>query len=148
VFVSASGEQRLSVGISDDVGVSAPDDTNGHESDVFAGLSRTRPQRPSARRAQAKKPATKASGGAKKPPAKAAAPKAAAARKRAPAKPAAPKVTAIGPVPRSGYATPEPPSPQAGGDVIGAAVQAIAEIAQLGAGAGASVLRSLLGRKP
>ena len=113
------------------MGVTAPDDKPSHESDVFSGLPRSRPQRPSARR-QAPKPA------AKKPAAKAATPK-----KAAPAKPRAPRKPPVKEaIPRSGYATPE--SSQDGTDVIGGAVQAIAELAQTGGQA----LRSLLGRLP
>jgi hypothetical protein len=129
--------------------VSAADDTTGADSDVFAGLSRTRPQRPSARREQAKKSASKASGAAKKTSAAKAAPaNKAQAGKPAPAKTRQPPAAAIPPVPRSGYATPNTPAAEDGGDVVGAAVQAITELAQLGAGAGAGALRSLLGRLP
>ena len=119
------------------MGVSAPDDKGSGESDVFSGLPRSRPQRPSVRR-QAAKPS------AKKPPAKVA-----KTSKAAPAKPrAARKTPAEKAIPRSGYATPEPTGAHDGTDVIAGAVQAVAELAQIGAKTGGQALRSILGRLP
>lgn len=132
-MVSVPGYRRLSATIGDDVRVTPPDEPGGNESDVFAGLPRTRPQRPSARR---KAPVAKAV--AKKPPVSRkppAAKKPAAKKKTAPAKPRA--KASNPPIPRSGYATPEPTRPTGAADAIGDAVQAVAELA-----------RSILGRLP
>jgi len=119
--------------------VTPKDEPGGNESDVFAGLPRSRPQRPSARRKQA---AAKSPNGpaAKKPQAKKPAPakKAPSPSKAKATAPPKPKAKAEKPpIPRSGYATPEPTRPTGGADVVGEAVTALAELA-----------RSVLGRLP
>jgi hypothetical protein len=142
------------------------------EREVLTSLPRTRPQRRSAKRdaAQAKaaaRPAAKKAApvaprkARAKPPTAAkaaAAPKAAPkARAAAKAKPKAP--TSLGPrradkkpparrVPAAGYAPRRgdaPPVPQ-GAELLGTAVQAAGELAQIGLAVGGQALKSALGR--
>jgi hypothetical protein len=126
------------------------DPANKGEQDVFGSLPSSRPQRRSAKRASTP--------GAAKPkaPAKrraAAKPKAAAAKPRAQAKPKAtaakPKAKPRSTVPPAGYATPRRDEvPSGRGDLIGTAVQAAGEIAQIGVAAGTRALSSALKRLP
>jgi hypothetical protein len=140
--------------------------------DVLTSLPNARPTRRSAKRASregtaaepaaAAKPAAKAAKkapAAKKATAKAPAAKAKPAAKRAPAakkaaakpKPsvAATEATSSPPPPPSGWASPRQ-DPRAGGsgDLIGTAVQAVGEIAQIGLTYGGQALRQALSRLP
>src|SRR4051794_4639275 len=110
--------------------------------EVLTSLPRTRPQRRSAKR-DAPKPRAKAS--TTKP--RAAAKPTAAAKPRAAAKP---KATAKSrPIPPAGFATPadrgDRPAP-GGVELIGTAIQAAGELAQIGLAIGGQALRSALGR--
>ncbi|MFL5845032.1 MAG: hypothetical protein ACJ762_10090 [Solirubrobacteraceae bacterium] len=119
----------------------APDD---EKPDVLSSLPRTRPQRRSAKRAApgAAAPAKAAAKPAAKPAAKKPAP-----RKRAPAKP---RIEAVAPsIPPAGFAPPEDtqdrPAPS-GVELVGTAIQAAGELAQIGAAVGKQALRGALGR--
>jgi hypothetical protein len=127
--------------------------------DVLTSLPRTRPTRRSAKRAgtaatepaatpekaAAKTPAKTAANAPAKPKAKAPAAKKAAAAKAAP-QPAAPSSP---PPPPAGWATPRQPSGErGGGDLIGTAVQAVGELAQIGLTYGGQALRQALSRLP
>jgi hypothetical protein len=103
--------------------------------EVLSSLPRTRPERRSAKRG------ARPSAGAQ-PTAKPA-PKA-RAKPRPKAKPA-PK-----PVPPAGYAVPKTASPvgSGGAELVGTAVQALGELANLGAAVGARALRGALSRLP
>lgn len=112
--------------------------------EVLSSLPRTRPERRSAKRG-ARGPAA--------PKVAAAAPKQAKpkAKARPKAKPAArskpaPKAAPPRPVPPSGYAVPKTSSPVGSGgtELVGTAIQAVGELANLGARA----LRDALGRLP
>ena len=117
--------------------------------DVLTSLPRTRPQRRSAKRDAVRKPP------AKKAAAKAA--KKAAPAKKAPAKPrkAAPKATAAPrpkvaaqQIPPAGYAAPRQDESGApsGVELVGTAIQAAGELAQIGAAVGKQALKGVLGR--
>jgi hypothetical protein len=109
------------------------------EREVFAGLPNARPHRRSAKR---DRPATaKAEREAKKAkPRTKAAPKPKAERAR---EPAAAKV------PPAGYAIPRPDDDAPhGADLIGTAVQAAGELAQIGIAAGGRALKSAFQRLP
>ncbi len=124
--------------------------------DVMSSLPRTRPQRPSRRRASgggdtpkrapraAPKPAatTKAASTRAKPAAKG--PRVASARsKPAGVRPsAATKAASSQPPPK------RPPSPPSGTDLVGTAVQAAGELAQLGLTLGTKALRDAAKRIP
>jgi hypothetical protein len=97
--------------------------------EVLSSLPRTRPERRSAKR------------GAAKPKAK---PRAAARSK------AAPKAAAPRQVPLSGYAVPKTGSPVGSGrtELVGTAIQAVGELANLGVSLGGRALREALGRLP
>lgn len=108
--------------------------------EVLSSLPRTRPERRSAKRG-ARGPAA--------PKVAAAAPKQAKpkAKARPKAKPAArSKAAPPRPVPPSGYAVPKTSSPVGSGgtELVGTAIQAVGELANLGARA----LRDALGRLP
>lgn len=112
----------------------------------MSSLPRTRPQRPSARRAAARKP-TAAKATAKKPAKTAAAKKPATAKKRAAAKP---RVAAVpSRIPPAGFAPPrdteDRPAPS-GVELVGTAIQAAGELAQIGAAIGGQALKSALSR--
>ena len=129
--------------------------------DVMSSLPRTRPQRPSRRRAGGDGAASKAR---RAPSAKPAA--ARAKRATAPAKPAArataktPRVTSarrkpagVRPSAATDAATSRPspkrpPSPPSGTDLVGTAVQAAGELAELGLTLGARALRDAVKRIP
>jgi hypothetical protein len=128
-------------------GPMAPDDP---QPDVLSSLPRTRPQRRSAKRDAAAKPAAKStSGNGAKAPAKpkaraAAKPKAkATAAPRAKAKPRAERI------PPAGFEAPrdkqERPLP-GGVELIGTAIQAAGELAQIGIAVGKQALGSVLER--
>jgi hypothetical protein len=103
--------------------------------EVLSSLPRTRPERRSAKRdtrAPAAKPKPRAN-------AKSAAPR------------SKPKATAPPPkIPPAGYAVPKTASPvSAGGtELVGTAIQAVGELANLGASLGGRALREVLGRLP
>jgi hypothetical protein len=115
------------------------------ERDVFSGLPKARPQRRSAKRDRdgAARPA------AKKAPAQAraaASTKPAPARGKRPAKPAAePKAPRV---PPAGYATPSGDDRPRGTDLVGTAVQAAGELAQIGIAFGGRALKSAIQRLP
>jgi hypothetical protein len=99
--------------------------------EVLSSLPRTRPERRSAKRG-------------------AAAPK---AKPRPTAKPAArskPKAAPPRKVPPAGYAVPKSASPvtAGGAELVGTAIQAVGELANLGASLGSRALREVLGRLP
>jgi Meckel syndrome type 1 protein len=138
--------------------------------DVLSSLPRTRPQRRSAKRGPAKRPAAAENGAASAAAAKAAprtaakaAPKKAAAtpaRARKPAaKPAAkpagraaatPGVRSVpGRIPAAGFAPPRDAgerSTPSGVELVGTAIQAAGELAQIGIAVGGQALKSALGR--
>jgi hypothetical protein len=112
--------------------------------DVFSGLPNARPQRRSAKRDAGKRAAPK-----KAPPQTraAASTKPAAARggkprAKAAAKPKAPAV------PPAGYATPVDDDRPRGTDLVGTAVQAAGELAQIGIVFGGRALKSAIQRLP
>jgi hypothetical protein len=128
---------------------------SGRGGDVMSSLPRTRPQRPSRRRASAggdtpkrapraaaKSEAPKAAGARAQPAAKT--PRAASARpKPAGVRPsAATKAASTQPSPN------RPPSPPSGTDLVGTAVQAAGELAQLGLTLGTKALRDAVKRLP
>jgi hypothetical protein len=114
--------------------------------EVLSSLPRTRPERRSAKRGAR-------AGAAADTPAKAKAAKA-KPRPKATAKPrpARSKPTAVPPrqVPPSGYAVPKHASPigSGGTELVGTAIQALGELATLGASLGNRALREALGRLP
>lgn len=114
--------------------------------DVFSGLPNARPQRRSAKRDRPGKEAN----GASKP--KQAPPQArAAASSRPAATPAKPRTAAqkeAPPVPPAGYATPTDDDRPRGTDLVGTAVHAAAELAQIGIAAGGRALKSAIQRLP
>jgi hypothetical protein len=125
--------------------MASSDPPPGGDRDVFSGLPNARPQRRSAKRDRA--------GGAAKtrPAAKKAPPQARAAASTKPgaapsgkasAKPKAP------PVPPAGYATPIDDDRPRGTDLVGTAVQAAGELAQIGIAAGGRALKSAIQRLP
>jgi hypothetical protein len=143
------------------------------ERDVLTSLPNARPTRRSAKRppraggAEAEEPAKKPAAARKtaprRPAASAAArrpepakrPRAAAKRPRAAAKPkAAPKVAAAQPStpppPPAGWASPKQERRHDGstGDLIGTAVQAVGELAQIGLTYGGQAIRQALSRLP
>lgn len=140
-----------------------PDDAKPPENDVLSGLPRTRPQRRSAKRdapsgrakaapkAPASKPAAKT---APRPAATGAAKAAATGAAKHTAKPAstraaAPKTADRPAPPPSGYATPQASRDgSAPADLVSTAIQAVGELAQIGAAVGQQVLKSALSRLP
>jgi hypothetical protein len=104
--------------------------------EVLSSLPRTRPERRSAKR------------GARAP----AGAQAAAAKPKKPKPAARSKPNAAPPpkVPPAGYAVPKTGSPvSAGGtELVGTAIQAVGELANLGASLGGRALREVLGRLP
>jgi hypothetical protein len=130
------------------------------DGDVFSGLPHARPQRRSAKRdrpgkgakAARAEPPAEAKGtrrAAKQAPpqtrAAASTKPAAAGGKRARAKAAAPKAP---PVPPAGYATPVDDDRPHGADLVGTAVQAAGELAQIGIAFGGRALKSAIQRLP
>jgi hypothetical protein len=112
-------------------------DPEGTDRDVLSSLPRTRPTRRSAKR--------DAPGG--RAPSRGAAD---AQRKAPRARPAA-EVPPVRPVPPAGYATSRTPPPEDHGHrhgLLGTAVQAACEVAQLGLAVGTQALRGALGRLP
>jgi hypothetical protein len=119
---------------------------NGDEREVFSGLPNARPHRRSAKRDRPARGAAAASGAATGTTATPAAakPKARSKPKAKPApKPAATKV------PPAGYATPaaDDDVPR-GADLVGTAVKAVGELAQIGVAAGGRALKGALQRLP
>jgi hypothetical protein len=127
----------------------ASSDPPSGERDVFSGLPNARPQRRSAKRdgPDAKGPAK--AGGKTRAAAKKAPPQARAAAGSRPAaarpKAAAPKPP---PVPPAGYATPADDDAPRGADLVGTAVQAAGELAQIGIALGGRALKSAIQRLP
>ncbi|HEY7619638.1 MAG TPA: hypothetical protein VH834_07690 [Solirubrobacteraceae bacterium] len=116
------------------------------EREVFAGLPNARPQRRSAKR---DRPARGGSArGAASPRAKPATkPKARAAPKRKATPKPKPAPEPVSRVPPAGYATPRDDVPR-GADLIGTAVQAAGELAQIGIAASGRALKSAFQRLP
>jgi hypothetical protein len=126
---------------------------SGESGDVMSSLPRTRPQRPSRRRASTRK-ANRAPRAAAKP----AATKATGARAKGAAK--EPRAVSGRPKPRgvqpsaatdaaSHAPSPKrPPSPPSGTDLVGTAVQAAGELAQFGLTLGTRALRDAVKRIP
>ena len=104
--------------------------------EVLSSLPRTRPERRSSKR-DARAQAAPAS--AAKPPAPKAKPR-----------PKRPKAVPPRAVPRSGYAVPKTASPvgSGSGELVGTAVQALGELANLGVSLGGRAVRDVLGRLP
>jgi hypothetical protein len=102
--------------------------------EVLSSLPRTRPERRSAKR------------GARAP----AGDQAAAAKPTKPAAKPRPKAAPPPKVPPAGYAVPKTASPVTAGGVelVGTAIQAVGELANLGASLGGRALREVLGRLP
>jgi len=129
---------------------------SGRGGDVMSSLPRTRPQRPSRRRASAggdgpkrapraaAKPGAraKAPGARAKPAAKT--PRAASARR----KPAGVRPSAATSAASTQPSPNRPPSPPSGTDLVGTAVQAAGELAQLGLTLGTKALRDAVKRIP
>jgi hypothetical protein len=116
--------------------------TDADEREVFAGLPNARPHRRSAKR---DRPARAAAAPAEAKPA--AKPK---AKAKAAAKPKArPAPKPAEKIPPAGYATPRADDgvPH-GADLIGTAVQAAGELAQIGIAAGGRALKSAIQRLP
>jgi hypothetical protein len=115
--------------------------------DVLSSLPRTRPERRSAKR-QARSP-VEAAAAAAPAAARPAAPKAKPKPARAKAK-SAPKAAAQRDIPPAGYAVPKHSSPVGGGgaDLAATAVQALGELAQMGASLGGRAVRDALRRLP
>ena len=119
----------------------APDD---NEADVLKSLPRTRPQRRSTKRDAPKKKAATATQAKPKP------------RAKAKPKPAArPKATSgrrgARRMPPAGFSPPRDThdqAPPSGAELIGTAIQAAGELAQIGLAVGGHALRSALGRLP
>jgi hypothetical protein len=118
--------------------------------EVLTSLPRTRPQRRSAKRDAPKPAARKAQATAKKAPAGKRAP----AAKKAPPKPrktaSKPRVHAASQrIPPAGFAPPrdteERPAPS-GVELVGTAIQAAGELAQIGLAVGGQAVRSALSR--
>jgi len=107
--------------------------------EVLSSLPRTRPERRSAKRG------TRTPAGAAAANVKAAAPSKPKSKPRPKAKPAPPRQ-----VPPSGYAVPKTASPVGSGgtELIGTAIQAVGELANLGASLGSRAVRDVLGRLP
>jgi hypothetical protein len=105
--------------------------------DVFSGLPTARPQRRSTKRDRPK--AVSAEAPAAKPKR--------AARPR-PAAKTAPKQPKLPPVPPAGYATPVDDDRPHGADLVGTAVQAAGELAQIGISFGGRALKSAIQRLP
>jgi len=103
--------------------------------EVLSSLPRTRPERRSAKRG--------ARAGATDTPAKAKAAKPRAARSK-------PRAVPPRQVPPSGYAVPKNASPVGAGstELVGTAIQALGELANLGVSLGNRALREALGRLP
>jgi hypothetical protein len=118
----------------------------------MSSLPRTRPQRPSRRRASggdkpkrapraAAKPAAAKSAGAQRAPKT---PRAASARR----KPAGVRPSAATKAAGTQPSPDRPPSPPSGTDLVGTAVQAAGELAQLGLTLGTKALRDAIKRVP
>jgi hypothetical protein len=135
--------------------------------EVLTALPSTRPTRRSAKRAGGAPQAAAADVAAATPKAAAGAPKGPSGAPRqpsggkaAPSRKAAASPRATAPrkastpsgarkVPPAGYATPnDTPAALRGGDLVATALQAVGELAQLGAAAGIQGLKSALGRLP
>ena len=133
-----------------------PDERDGAGSagggDVMSSLPRTRPQRPSRRRAGGggtkarRAPAAKPAAARAKPAAEAPAntPRAVSARR----KPAGVRPSAATDAATSRPSPKRPPSPPSGTDLVGTAVQAAGELAELGLTLGARALRDAVKRIP
>jgi hypothetical protein len=125
----------------------SPDDP---KPDVLSSLPRTRPQRRSAKRDAVR------TGAKKDTPARAGVPPAGdAATKRAAAKPASrpaaarPRAKAPEHLPPAGFAPPRDPEERpapSGVELVGTAIQAAGELAQIGLAVGGQALRSALAR--
>jgi hypothetical protein len=132
---------------------------SGGDRDVFSGLPNARPQRRSAKR---DRPAREAKGAAK---GKSAPPQARAAASSRPAAAGGARPATAGTgsaarakpreaakqapaVPPAGYATPGDDDRPTGTDLVGTAVQAAGELAQIGIAAGGRALKSALQRLP
>jgi hypothetical protein len=139
-FAPLNASARGNSLLSDDVAMSDGD------RDVLSSLPRTRPERRSAKR-EARSPvdAAAAAGPAAARPA---APKAKPKPTRAKAR-SAPKAAPQRDIPPAGYAVPKHSSPVGGGaDLAATAVQALGELAQMGASLGGRVVRDALRRLP
>jgi hypothetical protein len=113
--------------------------SGGDEREVLSGLPNARPHRRSAKRDRPARAAATTT--AKAPPA--------AAEPRAKPKPrakSAPQPAAE--VPAAGYATPRADDVPGGAHLIGTAVQAAGELAQIGISAGGRALKSAIQRLP
>jgi hypothetical protein len=120
--------------------------------DVFSGLPNARPQRRSAKRDRAGGGDGARPGPKKAPPqARAAAntrPAAARGKARAPRPEPQPTAAAAPKPPPAGYATPTDDDRPRGTDLIGTAVQAAGELAQIGIVLGGRALKSAIQRLP
>jgi hypothetical protein len=112
-------------------------DPEGTERDVLSSLPRTRPTRRSSKRDAPAGKATKQKAAPARPR-----PPATAARRARPATAATPAV------PPAGYATPRTERPEHHHGLVGTAVQAVGEVAELGLAVGAQALKGALGRLP
>jgi hypothetical protein len=140
VSVLWNGSTRQNLLLSDDVGM-ADGDRN-----VLSSLPRTRPERRSAKRgARSPAAAGAAAPASAKPAAPRTKPKPARAKAKAKAK-AAPQRK----IPPAGYAVPREASPvgSGGAELVATAVQALGELAQMGASVGGRAVRDVLGRLP
>ena len=120
---------------------------SGNGGDVMSSLPRIRPQRPSRRRAGGRAGDAKS----KRAPRAAAAPKPASRGPRAAsrrAKPAGVRPSAATEAAKNAPPPKRPPHPPTGSDIIGTAVQAAGELAQLGLTLGTRALRDAVKRIP
>jgi hypothetical protein len=116
----------------------------GKGGDVMSSLPRTRPQRPSRRRASGRTGDAKS----KRAPRAAAAPSGASRAASGRPKPAGVRPSAATRAARNAPPPQRPPSPPSGTDLVGTAVQAAGEIAQLGLTLGTRALRDAVKRIP
>jgi hypothetical protein len=129
-------------------------DQDPRAGDVMSSLPRARPQRPSRRREggaatrgrRAAKPRAAGARAAAKPAAKAAAKTPRAASRGS--KPAGVRPSAATRAATKPRAPKRPPSPPRGTDIVGTAVQAAGELAELGLTLGARALRDAVRRIP
>jgi len=111
------------------------DERNDADRDVLSSLPSSRPARRSAKRGER---------GAPRP---AAGLRTGGPKRTAPERPSTAKAAATPPVPPAGYATPAPERTSPGtGELLGGAVRAAGEVAQLGAGVGGRLVKGTLRR--
>jgi hypothetical protein len=125
--------------------------SDGNEREVFAGLPNARPQRRSAKRDRPARGADAQDAprtGASPKPRPAARTKTAAKPKASAKRAAASEPKAASKVPPAGYATPTDDDGLHGADLVGTALRAVGELAQIGVAAGGRALKGAIQRLP